>query len=218
MSTNLNSEGLLGCQILWLVDKSTVDYNALVEGVHYIVRNPSQPCPFPDGRVITYTEDVPDWNKLEWMVKRSKTSSNPDLNVYYENWVQRPTDQHDVDFPNYRIFIDDVEILRKSNTEIILAIRQKEVEANNSVIGEGGADKLNMLYNGVIAKLIAGTPLTSLSSAEQNVYNRQIQVSAKVDANAANAKMLIDNVNAGGTPDINAGWEYDNITAVSYPF
>lgn len=214
----MNSTGLIGVLIKWLVDKSQVDYANLFENRDYIVINPSKVCPVTDGSIVSFSTDVADSDKLEWMLRRSTVSSNPDFDIYYENYVQRPTSVYDDEFPNYRVFLNDIVLVRKSNDEIIAAIRQKEAEANASVIGEAGSDKLNVLYAGVVAKLLAGSSLTSLSECEQNVYNRQVEVSAKVTANAANARMLITSVNNNATPNISEGWEYDNISDCGTPF
>ena len=52
----------------------------------------------------------------------------------------------------------------------------------------------------------------------QAVADRLTEVANKANQNAANAESLIAIVNCGGIPDIDSGWEYDNISPQGFPF
>lgn len=206
----MNSEGRMGVTVEWLKPVSERDYNNLVEGVDFVIINPNKMCPRVDGLPVTF--DNPN---LEWMLAKEAESVSPDYNIYYENIVARPTNVKDSELVNYNIFLNERKLVRRSNDEIIQVIRDKENEANNSVLGEAERNKLQMLAPAINVKLASGLPLNEQENA---VRTRMLQVAEKAMLNASNADSLIQQVNAGNTPNINNGWEYDNITTVGYPF
>lgn len=208
--TDLNK----GILIFWLKPKTEIDYNNLVEGVDYKVINPNSPCPQTGGAPISFA-GVPDSDRYEWLVKPDGVHVGVDHRLYKENEAKRPTNVACEDYPNYNVFITEYGIIRRSNTELIAAIRQMENQANSSVLSEGEATKLTMMQAAVNKSYASGMPLTT---DLQNVEDRLLEVANKANQNAANAASLIAIVEAGGIPDLDSGWEYDNITPIGYPF
>ena len=206
----MNSEGRIGVIVQWLRPKTEIDFDALVEGTDFIVVNPAKVCPRTDGLPVQF--DDPSY---EWLLRKDGDSVSPDYNIYIENIVSRPTNTKDEELINYNVFLNERKLLRRSNNEIISIIREKENQANNAVLGEAGRNKLAMLTPAILVKVASGQ---SLNEYEQAVMTRMNEVNQRAIVNSSNAQSLIDVVNAGGTPDINQGWEYDNISEVGYPF
>ena len=203
-----------GILIEWLKPVSQRDYNNLVEGVDFIVLNYNKPCPVTDGSPIDFT-GAPNAENLEWLIKSIGNRAGVDYRLYVENIATRPTNIPDPEYPNYHQWIIEYNNIRRTNAEIIDAIRQMEAAANLSVQTEADKNKISMIAPAVNAALAQNLPLTE---GQQAVYDRMIEVANKAEMNAANAKDLISIVEAGGIPDIDSGWEYDNITAQGYPF
>lgn len=206
----MNSEGKIGVIVEWLKPIAERDYDNLVEGVDFIIINPSRICPRADGLPVQF-----DNPKMEWLLRADGESISPDYNIYYETIVSRPTNTKDTELTNYNLFLNERVLVRRTNEEIVAVIRDKENEANNSVLGEAERNKLAMLAPAINVKLSSGIPLNTQETA---VRNRMIEVAEKAMLNASNAASLISLVEAGNTPDVTQGWEYDNITNVGYPF
>lgn len=203
-----------GILIEWLKPVSERDYNNLVEGVDFIILNYNKPCPRMDGALIDFT-GVPNAENLEWLIKSMGNRAGVDFRLYMENIASRPTQTADADYQNYHQYITEYGNVRRTNDELIAAIRQMEATANLSVQSESEKNKIAMMAPAVNAALAQNLHLTD---SQQVVYNRMIEIANKADQNAANAKSLIDIVNAGGIPDIDSGWEYDNVSPQGYPF
>lgn len=206
----MNSEGKIGVIVEWLKPIAERDYDNLVEGVDFIIINPSRICPRADGLPVQF-----DNPKMEWLLRADGESISPDYNIYYETIVSRPTNTKDTELTNYNLFLNERVLVRRTNEEIVAVIRDKENDANNSVLGEAERNKLAMLAPSINVKFSSGIPLNTQETA---VRNRMIEVAEKAMINASNAASLIAQVEAGNTPDIMQGWEYDNITNVGYPF
>lgn len=209
--TNLQ-EGIL---IYWLKPMAERDYNNLVENVDYEVRNRNAPCPVTDGSPVDFTGAVGAEN-YEWLVKSDGKRVTVDYRLYMENIARRPTQTKCEDYPNYNIFVTEYGIVRRSNAEIITAIRQEESLANASILSEGEAKKLAMMQSAVNRAYNLG--LLPLTPDLQAVEDRSLEVANKANMNARNAQDLIAIVEAGGMPDISSGWEYDNILPQGFPF
>lgn len=206
----MNSENLLGVRIQWLTAKPSTPegYAAAVKDVDYIVLNYSQLCPRIDGAPVDFT-GAPNADKLEWLVKNDVAAGAIDFQLYYEDIVEHPTMRVHTEFSNYHFYDIVHNPVRRTNEEIISAIKQLENEANISVQTESDKNKTDMVYPTVLASLAKNIALTA---EQQAVLNRVTEVSNRATVNADNAKNLIAIVNAGGTPDIRSGWQYDNIT------
>ena len=203
-----------GILIEWLKPVTERDYANLVEGVDFIVLNHNKPCPRLDGGAIDFT-GVPNAENLEWLIKSTGNRAGVDFRLYMENLASRPTQRSDSDYPNYHQWITEFGNVRRPNSEIIASIRQMEANANLSIQSESEKNKIAMMAPAVNAALAQNLTLTD---SQQAVYNRMIEIANKADQNAANAANLIDIVQDGGTPDIDSGWEYDNISPQGYPF
>lgn len=203
-----------GILIQWLKPVAERDYNNLVEGVDFVVLNYNKPCPRSDGQPIDFT-GVPNAENLEWLIKATGNRAGVDFRLYMENIASRPTTTTDPDYSNYHQWITEYGNVRRSNTELTAAIRQMEATANLSIQSESEKNKIAMMAPAVNAALAQNLTLTD---SQQAVYNRMIEIANKADQNAANAASLIAIVDVGGIPDIDSGWEYDNITAQGYPF
>jgi len=208
--TDLNK----GILIFWLKQKTEIDYDNLVEDIDYKVINPNSQCPQTGGAPISFT-GVPDADRYEWLVKPDGVHVGVDYRLYKENEAKRPTNVACDDYPNYNVFITEYGIVRRSNMELIAAIRQMESQANSSVLSEGESNKLTMMQAAVNKAYNSGMPLTP---DLQTVENRLLEVANKANQNAANAASLIAVVESGGIPDLDSGWEYDNITPQGFPF
>lgn len=208
--TNL-SKGIL---IFWLKPKTEIDYNNLVEGIDFEVRNPNAPCPETGGAPISFA-GVPDADRYEWLVKPDAVHAGVDYRLYKENEAKRPTNVPCDDYPNYNVYITEYTPVRRDNVELIAAIRQMESQANLAVQGEADKNKMSMMSPAVYMAQAQNLPLTPDLQA---VADRLIEVANKANQNAANAASLIAVVEAGGIPDLDSGWEYDNITPQGFPF
>ena len=203
-----------GILIEWLKPVSERNYDNLVDGVDFIVLNYNKPCPNADGSPIDFT-GVPNAENLEWLIKSTGNRAGVDYRLYMENIANHPTATADPDYPNYHQYVTEYANVRRTNAELIDAIRQMEATANLSVQTEAEKNKISMMAPAVNAALAQNLPLTD---SQQAVYNRMIEIANKADQNAANAASLIAIVETGGIPDIDSGWEFDNITAQGYPF
>jgi len=203
------SKGIL---IFWLL--ATRNYETAIEGIDYEVRNPNAACPNTDGNPIDFT-GAPGAENYEWLLKPDGVHVGVDYRIYKENIAQRPTQIKDVEYPNYSIYLTEYGVVRRSNDELIAAIRQMESKANLSVQGEADKNKMAMMSPAVYMAQAQNLPLTT---DLQTVADRLIEVANKANQNAANAQSLISVVTAGGIPDIDSGWEYDNITPQGFPF
>lgn len=208
--TNL-SKGIL---IFWLKEKTEIDYNNLVEGVDFKVINPNAPCPVTGGAPISFA-GVPDADRYEWLVKPDGVRVGVDYRLYKENEAKRPTNVACEDYPNYNVYITEYTPVRRDNVELIAAIRQMESQANLAVQGEADKNKMAMMSPAVYMAQAQNLPLTPDLQA---VADRLVEVANKANQNAANAASLIAVVEAGGIPDLDSGWEYDNITPQGFPF
>ena len=209
--SNLN-DGIL---IKWLKPVNERDYNNLVEGVDFVVLNYNKQCPRIDGLPVDFT-GAEDAENLEWLIKVTGNRAGVDLRLYMENIASRPTQTSDPDYPNYHQYITEFGNVRRTNAEIIAAIRQMEKQANTSILAEGDATKLNMMQAAVTNAYRLGQ--VPLAPDLQEVEDRLLEVANKANQNARNAADLIALVEAGGIPDIDSGWEYDNITPKGFPF
>lgn len=203
-----------GILIFWLKPKTEINYDNLVEGVDYKVINPNCPCPQTGGEPISFA-GVPDSDRYEWLVKPDGKHVGVDYRLYKENEAKRPTNLACVDYPNYNVFITEYGIVRRSDAELIAAIRQMESSANLAVQGEADKNKMAMMSPAVYMAQAQNIPLTPDLQA---VADRLTEVANKANQNAANAASLISVVESGGIPDLDGGWEYDNITPQGYPF
>ena len=203
------SKGIL---IYWLVAER--NYETAVEGIDYEVRNPNAACPNTDGSPVDFT-GAPGAENYEWLLKPDGVHVGVDYRLYKENIAQRPTQIKDVEYSNYSIYLTEYGVVRRSNDELIAAIRQMESTANLAVQGEADKNKMAMMSPAVYMAQAQNLPLTT---DLQTVADRLIEVANKANQNAANAQSLISVVTAGGIPDIDSGWEYDNITPQGFPF
>lgn len=208
--TNL-SKGIL---IFWLKPKTEIDYNNLVEGIDFEVRNPNAPCPETGGAPISFA-GVPNADRYEWLVKPDAVHAGVDYRLYKENEAKRPTNVPCEDYPNYNVYITEYTPVRRDNVELIAAIRQMESQANLAVQGEADKNKMAMMSPAVY---MAQAQNLTLTPDLQAVADRLTEVANKANQNAANAASLIAVVEAGGIPDLDSGWEYDNITPQGFPF
>ena len=203
------SKGIL---IYWLVAER--NYETAVEGIDYEVRNPNAACPNTDGSPVDFT-GAPGAENYEWLLKPDGVHVGVDYRLYKENIAQRPTQIKDVEYSNYSIYLTEYGVVRRSNDELIAAIRQMESTANLAVQGEADKNKMAMMSPAVYMAQAQNLPLTP---DLQTVADRLIEVSNKANQNASNAQSMIDIVTTGGIPNIDSGWEYDNITPQGFPF
>lgn len=210
----MNSEGLNGILIKWNKPVSERDYNNLQEG-DFTVLNWNKPCSRTDGMPIDFS-GAPDEESLEWlMYAEGQRLEGYDYRLFIENQVQRPTNIKDSEFINYNKFLTEYSVIRRTDAEIISAIQQMENEANLTIQSESEKAKMAMLSPAVNDKIANGLPL---DKPEQNVRTRLLEIASKAFQNAANAEAMIQLVKSGGTPNLDSGWIYDNLTNLDYPF
>ena len=210
----MNSEGRIGVLIKWTKPVEERDYNNLQPG-DFVILNHNVVCSVTDGSLIDFT-GAPQAELYEWLLKSTaQRVEGIDYNIFTESIISRPTNTKDSELVNYNLWLTEYQTVRRTNEELIQVIRDKENEANTAVLNEAERNKLNMLSPALNAKLSANLPL---NETEHKVYTRMQEVAEKAMINASNAASLIAIVTEGGTPDINSGWEYDNITQCGYPF
>lgn len=204
----MNSEGKIGVLLHWLVPASERDYNNL-KATDFEVLDYNRVCSRVDGMPIDFS-GAPDAENMEWLLIKEGERVNPDYSLYVENVIARPTNTKDEELINYNLWLIEYNIVRRSNEEIITAIKEYERQANLSVQSESDKTKTDMVYPSVLMAMASNTPLTEEQLA---VKNRVTEIANRATMNAANAKALIELVLTGVTPDIKIGWQYDNISA-----
>ena len=210
----MNSENLQGILIKWNKPLAERDYNNLQEG-DFTILNHNKPCPVTDGSPVVFS-GLPDADMYEWLMrKESQRLEGYDYRLFIENQIQCPTNTKDDVFVNYSIWKTEYSVIRRTDDEIIAAIRQTENEANLSIQSESEKAKMSMLVPAVNDKVSQGL---TLNDAEQAVRTRMLEIADKAFRNAANAELLINTVKVAGTPNLDSGWEYDNITPQGFPF
>lgn len=202
----MNSENLQGILIKWNKPLSERDYNNLQEG-DFTVLNHNKLCPVTDGSSVVFS-GLTEADLYEWLMrKEDERLQGYDYRLFVENQIQRPTNTKDAVFTNYNIWVTEYAVIRRSDDEIIAAIRQTENEANLSIQSESEKAKMSMLVPAVNDKVSQGL---TLNDAEQAVRTRMLEIAEKAFRNAANAELLINAVKGGGTPNLDSGWEFDN--------
>jgi len=207
----MDSTGLFGILIEWLTSKEQRDYNNLRENVDFTIANQYKLCPVTDGSTIDFT-GAPNAENLEWLLRRDGLDVGKDLQIYERIIVSRPTQEKDIEFQNYNVWKTDFMYNRRPDDQIISVIKQLESNANMSVQSESNALKTEMKWRDVQQAMATNTPL---DDNQQAVLARVTEVANRATLNADNAKVLIDLVLAGNTPDITIGWKTDNITPQS---
>ena len=201
-----------GVTIEWLKPVNERNYDNLVQNVDFIYVNQNKPCTRDDGDPVDFSGIVNGEN-MEWLIRKTGTPAGVDFRLYAENIVERPTNEKDVDWPNYNVFKSDYVKVKLSNDEIISSIRNMESDANAKVLAEAESIKANMLSHNVYDSIAKGDDMT-----EDPTYKRLKQINDIGLQNAANAESLIAVVNAGGMPNIDSNWITDTIVAVGSPY
>lgn len=148
--------------------------------------------------------------------------TEPDLRVYNAEIYSVPTNVKNSTFVNVNEFQTSTHYVFKPLADLIASINQREIEANTKVRLESNFDKLIMVNSPIMAKY--GT--VTLTSIEQKIYDRTMEVQSRTIANDQNARRLIEiatfNDSAIETGkqvfDINSGWQEDGITPLDIPF
>jgi len=201
----MNSEGKIGKSIKWLKPLAERNYDNLVENVDFIILKNIHVCPVPDGAVILFEEPG-----CEWLLIKENQIPDIDYEFYRLNQVSRPTNIKDSELTNYNIWKIEYQIIRLEVDEIIANIKQHENAANIAIECECDKTKTDMKLGGVLIALANKIPLTLEQEA---VYQRNIERDNLVSMNADNARILIEQVKLGNTPDVTTGWHTDSITA-----
>lgn len=148
--------------------------------------------------------------------------SEPDMRVYHAEIYSVPTNVKNGIFVNVNEFQTSTHYVFKSLSELIASINQREIEANTKVRLESNFDKLSMVNAPIMAKY--GT--VTLTTVEQAIYDRTMEVQARTISNDQNARRLIEIATFNETAaentkqvfDINSGWQEDGITPLDIPF
>lgn len=209
---------IAGALIKWLKPSEELNYSALVENVDYQILNRNN-CPRIDGQPVVGLEP-----NTEWMANYEPYKTmDYDPRVYIPVKHETPTVIAHPSYPNYHQFLITYTYERRSNEDIVTAIKAKMSDANASLITQSDRDMLNVITINSGYNLADGKQLTP---EEITAKNRLQEVNCKMQKNIAHAQSLIDVVNDGGTPDINAlattdneiGWIYNNLTPCGFPF
>lgn len=178
---------------------------------------------------ITMPSADPNFNPVlpnaneEFLIKADViTESSPDIRVYRAIITSVPTDVKNSTFSNINEYQTSVHYEFKSLPDLISSIKQREQEANSKIYVESDFGKLTMVNAPIMAKY--GT--IALTIVEQAIYDRTMEVQARVVANDTNARRLIDVATFNDTAvesdkkvfAINDGWQEDNITPLNIPF
>jgi hypothetical protein len=125
-----------------------------------------------------------------------------------------PSELAHPEHPVHKQWRTEYSLSKRTNEEIIDSIRQAEANANFSLEQSSDPIKANALWRTAMEKLVKNQEITE---SDQGALNRANEVTVKVGKNAENAKILIAQVMLGIEPNIDYGWEYDNLTAQVYP-
>ena len=207
------TENLRGVKIKWL--NPSPNYTNILQSDFEVVRS-SHPCPSYYGDPIEGLLVGEEW--LAIMNEDYPSDFSDKMFKLVQSTL--PTNQKHPDFPNYNVYLTKFDRISRDLPELIDVILQLENEANMSIQSESEKAKMAQLAPCVAAKY-GNSPLTT---EEQNVYNRMIEVGGKVMQNAANASALIAIANNNANPlntkktfDIETGWIFDDITPQGFP-
>jgi hypothetical protein len=192
--------------ILILHDSSPKGYSEIKRD-EYPMADPNEPVVF-----------APGFENYEWLHFNtvSNVPDNYDSRIWKENVnvVGPTTTKHPV-YTNINQFRTEITLTKRDAAEIITAIREKEAWANSTLVSSSEKDKLDSLVKLAQQRQLEGI---QLSEDELVVIERMKQVGVKTWQNADRANVLIGIVNDGNEPDIDTGWQVDELTANDYPF
>lgn len=206
----MNLTGKRGTIVEWLKPKSEINFEAPIENVDYKIILRNNVYPNSDGSAVVY-ENLPNY---EWLLQ---------VDPQYPPYEQRleillvsdyPTQTPCEDGSPINVFSKRFGFERRPLEDIIKSIRLEQESANNALCKEAEFNTMTVLCNGWNAAVAQGnTP----SQEQQNAHDRNEYLQVKILENASNATDLIEAVSACLSPDLNSGWERDNIVP-AYPF
>lgn len=161
---------------------------------------------------------TPEYSNYEWLhfFTANSVPSNYDSRIWVENEnVIGPTTIKHPIYTNVNQFRTEKTLVKRTNEEIIQSIREKEAWANSTLTLESERDKLYTLTALAQQRQFEGITLTD---QEQAVIDRMKEVGVKIWQNAQRAEQLIEVVMLGNEPDIETGWQINELTNVGYPF
>lgn len=203
-------------KILW---KSTErNYENAVGGIDYQVLKSNYAFPSSEADF-----DPTLANPLEetLIMVDTTTESEPDMRSYKAVSYCNPTNVKDQFFTKVNQFQTSTHYEFKTVDELVVAIKQREQEANNRICFLADFAKLSMINSPIMTKGATGV----LTAKEQEVYDRTLEVQAIAVDNDTNARRLIDIAVANAIPDaiqqafdLNSGWKESGITPLDIPF
>ena len=199
---------IYGVVIQW-VNKKTVDFNNVQDSDYRLIK-PHSLCPTSDGNPVSF--DDPSY---EWLIERSISCPDYDPRIYLQGVSTLPTNTPDEQWPNYNKYLTKYSLVKRTNDEIITAIRAEEANANTALINEGEKDKTSYFMQGYLNAMLSNVAPTE---AQVNAEARHADIEMKMSKNAANAELLISQLNAGQNIDLSSGWEYDHLPVGGFPF
>ncbi|NJM15924.1 MAG: hypothetical protein HC896_11660 [Bacteroidales bacterium] len=164
---------------------------------------------------ITFTPDLTGYEWLHFFTENS-VPNDYDPRIWEQNEVVvgPTTIKHPV-YTNINQFRTEITLVKRAKEDIINSIREKEAWANSTLIQESEKDKMYTLTNLAQQRQFEGITLTEQELA---VINRMKEVGVKVWQNAQRAEALIAIVDANNEPDIDTGWQLDDLTDNGFPF
>lgn len=200
---------IYGVLIRW-TNPENKNYNQATAGVDYNVVKTGL-FPRQDGEQITGLDP-----SYEWLVNRTPFAMpDYDSRIWILTETKRISNEINNEYPNYNSYETLYGLQKRTSEDIIASIRAKEAEANAAIMSEAESSKLIVLSQSAAFKNQQGIALSEGESAAQI---RMVEVADKINRNAANAELLISIAENNNEPDIDSGWEYDNLSDVGYPF
>lgn len=203
-----------GATIEWFKPKLERNYVNPVENVDYKIWVPNRQCVRDDGLPVLF-EGLDNAENFEFLANYTKPTKPFDNYLFIENWVTKPTNQPHPDWPNYNCYMSYVELVPRSISDLIVVIKAKERESNNTLKDNGGyetACDYATMY--AICKADNGIPCDEMVTAK----TRLSQIVERTQQNAARATELIRKVKLGEAVVINEGWYTDTLTPLGSPF
>jgi len=202
--------------ILWLNPER--NYVNPIGGVDYQILVDDFAFPSDD---VNFNPTLSNPNEEILCLTTVSTESVPDMRIYSAVISNVPTLVKNSTYTFINEFQTSTHYVFKSLPGIIDAIEQRESEANLKVRLESKFDKLSMVNAPIMAKYGSAT----LTSNEQKIYDRTMEVQSRTIGNDENARRLIDIATANSIEGaaqqafaINSGWFEDGITPLDIPF
>ena len=142
---------------------------------------------------------------LEWLLKYEPfLVPDYDSRIYVLNRHEEVTTEPHPEYPHLNVYKITYTTTKRTTEEIETSIYNAENNANEKIVPYTKQLKLLILSVGVLFRNLDGMELTS---KEQVIKNKVIQVAVNIWKNDANVREKVQQLSEGLEPNIDEGWE-----------